>query len=155
MPSAASDIVRSVSDPDAAIVLQNVCKSFGTHRVLDDVSLTVKKGSITVLLGPSGTGKSVLLRILVGLMQPDSGKVFVGDYDIAALDQRRARDRRLLFEVRRKFGMLFQDGALFDDMDVGDNVAFPMRMHTKMDDAEIKRRVADKLARVGLPGSQK
>lgn len=140
--------------PNDAVVLENVSKSFGSHRVLDGVSLTVKKGSITVLLGPSGTGKSVLLRILVGLMQPDSGKVFVGPDDIAALDQRRARDRKLLFEVRRKFGMLFQDGALFDDMNVGDNVAFPMRMHTKMREEEIRAKVADKLARVGLPGSQ-
>ena len=140
--------------PNDAVVLENVSKSFGSHRVLDGVSLTVKKGSITVLLGPSGTGKSVLLRILVGLMQPDAGKVFVGQDDIAALDQNRARDRKLLFEVRRKFGMLFQDGALFDDMNVGDNVAFPMRMHTKLREDEIRAKVADKLARVGLPGSQ-
>jgi phospholipid/cholesterol/gamma-HCH transport system ATP-binding protein len=143
-----------VPAPDDAIVLEDVCKSFGSHKVLDGVSLTVKKGSITVLLGPSGTGKSVLLRILVGLMQPDSGRVFVGDTDIAALDERRRRDRKRLFEVRRKFGMLFQDGALFDDMTVAENVAFPMRMHTKMRDDEIRDKVADKLARVGLPGSE-
>lgn len=139
--------------PDDAIVLKNVSKSFGSHRVLDDVSLTVRKGSITVLLGPSGTGKSVLLRILVGLMKPDAGEVFVGPHDIAALDDRRSADRRLLFEVRRKFGMLFQDGALFDDKTVGDNVAFPMRMHTKMGEAEIREKVQDKLARVGLPNA--
>jgi phospholipid/cholesterol/gamma-HCH transport system ATP-binding protein len=138
--------------PDDAITLRNVSKSFGTHKVLDDVSLTIKKGSITVLLGPSGTGKSVLLRLLVGLLQPDSGQVFVGNDDIASLDQNRARDRKLLFEVRRKFGMLFQDGALFDDMNVGDNVAFPMRMHTKMSEEQIRAKVVDKLARVGLAG---
>lgn len=145
-------MVEAVPGPDDAIVLEHVSKAFGAHTVLDDISLTVKKGSITVLLGPSGTGKSVLLRILVGLLQPDAGRVFVGQDDIAALDQRRSRDRRRLFEVRRKFGMLFQDGALFDDMDVGENVAFPMRMHTRMHDEEIRARVADKLARVGLPG---
>ncbi|MEM9456067.1 MAG: ABC transporter ATP-binding protein [Myxococcota bacterium] len=138
--------------PDDAIVLEHVSKAFGSNRVLDDISLTIKKRSITVLLGPSGTGKSVLLRILVGLLQPDAGRVFVGDEDIAALDQRRSKDRRRLFEIRRKFGMLFQDGALFDDMSVGDNVAFPMRMHTKMREEEIRAKVADKLARVGLPG---
>ncbi|MEX1361562.1 MAG: ABC transporter ATP-binding protein [Nannocystaceae bacterium] len=138
--------------PDDAIVLEHVSKAFGTHRVLDDISLTVKKGSITVLLGPSGTGKSVLLRILVGLLRPDQGRVFVGDQDIASLDQRRSADRRRLFAVRRKFGMLFQDGALFDDLDVGGNVAFPMRMHTAMGEDEIRAKVADKLARVGLPG---
>ncbi|MCH9680266.1 MAG: ABC transporter ATP-binding protein [Deltaproteobacteria bacterium] len=140
--------------PDDCIVLEHVSKAFGAHKVLDDISLTVKKGSITVLLGPSGTGKSVLLRILVGLLRPDSGRVFVGDQDIAALDERRGKDRRTLFQVRRKFGMLFQDGALFDDMSVADNVAFPMRMHTKMREAEIEAKVADKLARVGLPGVQ-
>ena len=142
-----------VPGPDDAVVLQHVCKAFGTHKVLDDVSLTVRKGSITVLLGPSGTGKSVLLRILVGLMKPDQGAVFVGPHDLAQLDERRARDRRLLFDVRRKFGMLFQDGALFDDINVGDNVAFPMRMHTKMAEAEIRAKVQDKLARVGLPNA--
>lgn len=143
----------AVPQADDAIVLENVSKAFGTHKVLDGVSLTVKKGSITVLLGPSGTGKSVLLRILVGLMRPDSGRVFIGEHDIAALDERRARDRKLMFEVRRKFGMLFQDGALFDDICVGDNVAFPMRMHTKMHESEIQAKVQDKLARVGLPNA--
>ena len=137
--------------PDDAIVLENVCKSFGDHTVLDGISLTVKKGSITVLLGPSGTGKSVLLRILVGLMRPDSGRVFVGQQDIAQLDDKRSRDRKTLFDVRRKFGMLFQDGALFDDITVFENVAFPMRMHTKMSEEEIRAKVSDKLARVGLP----
>ena len=137
--------------PDDAIVLENVCKSFGAHTVLDGISLTVKKGSITVLLGPSGTGKSVLLRILVGLMRPDEGRVFVGQQDIAQLDDKRARDRKTLFDVRRKFGMLFQDGALFDDITVFENVAFPMRMHTKMREEEIHQKVSDKLARVGLP----
>lgn len=137
--------------PDDAIVLEDVSKSFGSHTVLDGVSLTVKKGSITVLLGPSGTGKSVLLRMLVGLLRPDKGKVFVGEHDIAQLDDKRSRDRKLLFEVRRKFGMLFQDGALFDDMSVFENVAFPMRMHTKLHEDEIRDKVADKLARMGLP----
>ena len=137
--------------PDDAIVLENVCKSFGTFRVLDGISLTVKKGSITVLLGPSGTGKSVLLRILVGLMRPDSGNVYVGQQNIANLDDKRSKDRKTLFDVRRKFGMLFQDGALFDDITVFENVAFPMRMHTKMSEEEIRAKVSDKLARVGLP----
>ncbi len=146
-------MVPDVPPEGIAVELRNVSKSFGTHKVLDDVSLSVKKGSITVLLGPSGTGKSVLLRILVGLMKPDAGRVFIGSHDIAALDERRARDRELMFDVRRKFGMLFQDGALFDDISVGDNVAFPMRMHTKMRDDEIRAKVQDKLARVGLPNA--
>jgi phospholipid/cholesterol/gamma-HCH transport system ATP-binding protein len=147
-------VEAAVPGPDDAIVLEDVSKAFGSLKVLDGITLTVKKGSITVLLGPSGTGKSVLLRILVGLMQPDSGRVYVGDTDIAALDERRRRDRERLFVVRRKFGMLFQDGALFDDMNVRENVAFPMRMHTKMREEEIRAKVADKLARVGLPGAE-
>ncbi len=146
--------MSDVPGPNDAVVLEKVSKSFGSQKVLDEVSLTVRKGSITVLLGPSGTGKSVLLRILVGLLKPDEGRVFVGDTDIAGLDERRPRDRRQLFEVRRKFGMLFQDGALFDDMTVLENVAFPMRMHTRMREDEIRARVADKLARVGLPGAE-
>jgi phospholipid/cholesterol/gamma-HCH transport system ATP-binding protein len=137
------------------VQVEGLSKSFGRANIWSDVSLTLPPGEVSVLLGPSGTGKSVLLRILVGLMKPDAGRVFVGPHDIAALDDRRARDRNLLFDVRRRFGMLFQDGALFDDIDVGENVAFPMRMHTKMREDEIQAKVADKLARVGLPHAAK
>jgi len=145
-------MAEAVPDDTPAVVLDHVSKSFGTHTVLDDVSLTVNRGSITVMLGPSGTGKSVLLRCLVGLLRPDQGRVLVFGEDVAALDENRPRDREALFRIRRRFGMLFQDGALFDDMDVGENVAFPMRLHTRMSDDEIRERVSDKLARVGLPG---
>lgn len=145
--------VVGVTDPDDAIVLEGVSKAFGDHKVLDDISLAIKKRSITVLLGPSGTGKSVLLRLLVGLLRPDRGRIFVGTQDIAQLDERRRADRETLFAVRRKFGMLFQDGALFDDLSVFENVAFPMRMHTRMSEEEIRSKVADKLARVGLPSA--
>jgi len=138
----------------AAVVLDKVYKSFGDHVVLQDVSLTIPKGSITVLLGPSGTGKSVLLRSLVGLLKPDSGRVMVFGEDVAALDQSKAKDREKLFAVRRRFGMLFQDGALFDDMTVRENVAFPMRLHTSLPDEEIRSRVLDKLHRVGLKGGE-
>lgn len=137
-----------------AVELRNVTKSFGSHTVLNDISLRIEKGSITVMLGPSGTGKSVLLRILVGLLKPDSGEVLVFGEDVAKLDEDNPRDRQKLFEVRRRFGMLFQDGALFDDMTVFDNVAFPMRLHTRRSEAEIAEKVADKLARVGLPGAE-
>ena len=142
------------SEPPA-IVLDQVSKSFGAHTVLDGVSLTVRRGSIMVMLGPSGTGKSVLLRCLVGLLRPDAGRVLVFGDDVAALDDQRPRERERLFQIRRRFGMLFQDGALFDDMNVGDNVAFPMRMHTRKGEAEIRASVADKLARVGLPGVER
>ncbi len=141
------------SDPPA-VELVGVSKSFGPKTVLNDVSLRCEKGSIMVMLGPSGTGKSVLLRCLVGLLKPDKGEVRVFGTDVAALDESRRKDREALFDVRRRFGMLFQDGALFDDMDVGDNVAFPMRLHTRLSEAEIRDKVADKLARVGLPDTQ-
>jgi phospholipid/cholesterol/gamma-HCH transport system ATP-binding protein len=137
--------------PVAAVVLEHVSKAFGDNKVLDDVSLTVPQGSITVMLGPSGTGKSVLLRCLVGLLKPDEGRVLIFGEDVAQLDEERPRDRDALFRIRRRFGMLFQDGALFDDMDVIDNVAFPMRLHTDLSESEIQARVIDKLARVGLP----
>jgi phospholipid/cholesterol/gamma-HCH transport system ATP-binding protein len=138
----------------AAVELRGVSKSFGAHRVLDGVSLQISRGAIAAILGPSGTGKSVLLRILVGLMPPDAGEVLVFGQDVAALDPTRSRDRTALFEIRRRFGMLFQDGALFDDMTVFDNVAFPMRLHTRRSEGEIRDKVAEKLARVGLPGAE-
>lgn len=141
----------SPTDDTPAVVLEHVSKSFGSNTVLNDVSLTVARGSITVMLGPSGTGKSVLLRMLVGLLKPDQGRVLVFGENVADLDDDRPRDREALFRIRRRFGMLFQDGALFDDMDVIDNVAFPLRLHTRMSDGEIRERVIDKLARVGLP----
>jgi phospholipid/cholesterol/gamma-HCH transport system ATP-binding protein len=137
-----------------AVILDDVSKAFGSNRVLDHVSLRIERGSICVMLGPSGTGKSVLLRCLVGLLRPDSGRVLVFGENVAELDDSRSRDREKLFAIRRRFGMLFQDGALIDDMSVFDNVAFPMRLHTKMPEREIREKVADKLARVGLPGSE-
>lgn len=137
-------------DSTPAVVLEDVSKSFGKHTVLDGVSLTIPRGSICVMLGPSGTGKSVLLRCLVGLLKPDRGRVLVFGQDVAELDEKRARDRKQLFAIRRRFGMLFQDGALFDDMSVFDNVAFPMRLHTNMSEAQIRDKVRDRLARVGV-----
>ena len=143
---------REASPP--AVELENVSKAFGSKVVLRDVSLRVERGSVMVMLGPSGTGKSVLLRCLVGLLKPDQGKVKVFGEDVAALDESRRADRETLFRVRRRFGMLFQDGALFDDMNVAENVAFPMRLHTKLSEDEIREKVTDKLARVGLPGTE-
>jgi phospholipid/cholesterol/gamma-HCH transport system ATP-binding protein len=138
-----------------AIVLDHVSKSFGKQCVLHEVSLTIPKGAIMVMLGPSGTGKSVLLRCLVGLMKPDAGRIFVFGDEITCLDEHRAIERERLFALRRRFGMLFQDGALFDDMTVGENVAFPMRQHTRWPEREIQDKVLDNLKRVGLPKAAK
>ena len=121
-----------------------VSKRFGALTVLDDVSFDIPSGTAFCLLGRSGTGKSVTLRHIVGLVQPDSGHVFVEDRDITAL---RGRE---LGEVRTHMGFLFQNAALFDSMSVGDNVAFPMRRHTRWSDGDIRERARKKLADVGL-----
>lgn len=128
------------------IEFRNVHKSFGPQKVLDDVSLTIPKGQTTVILGPSGTGKSVFIKLLVGLLKPDAGRILIDGVDITAMKERE------LYEVRKKFGMLFQDGALFDSMTVADNIAFPLQRHTRKKDSEIRKIVGEKLAQVGLPG---
>src|SRR5688572_4931122 len=100
------------------IEFRNVTKRFGPQTVLDDVSCKIEAGKTTVIIGPSGTGKSVFIKLLVGLLKPDEGQILVDGRDITVMSERD------LFEVRKKFGMLFQDGALFDSLNVGDNVAF-------------------------------
>ena len=132
-----------MSEP-AAIRLERVSKAFGALRVLDDVTLHVPRGRATVVLGRSGTGKSVMLRHIVGLLQPDAGRVFVGDEEITALPP------AALAAVRRRIGFLFQNAALFDSITVAENVAFPLRRHTGLSDAEVRTRARDKLAAVGL-----
>ncbi|ADK83580.1 ABC transporter related protein [Desulfarculus baarsii DSM 2075] len=128
------------------IELRDLVKNFGRQRVLDGLNLTIPRGRITVIIGRSGGGKSVLLKHMIGLIKPDAGQVLVGGQDIGHLDDRQ------LNQIRRRFGMLFQDAALFDSMSVFDNVAFPLREHTSHSAAEIARIVADKLRMVGLPG---
>jgi phospholipid/cholesterol/gamma-HCH transport system ATP-binding protein len=127
-----------------AVRFDRVSKAFGTRKVLDDVSLEIPKGQAFCLLGRSGTGKSVTLRHIIGLVQPDQGRVFVEERDITILAGRELAD------VRKHMGFLFQNAALFDSMSVGDNVAFPMRRHTTWTSAEIRDRAMTKLADVGL-----
>jgi phospholipid/cholesterol/gamma-HCH transport system ATP-binding protein len=127
-----------------AVRFDRVSKAFGPLQVLDDISFEIPAGQAFCLLGRSGTGKSVTLRHIVGLVKPDKGRVFVEDRDIALLAGRELAD------VRKHMGFLFQNAALFDSMSVGDNVAFPMRRHTDWSDAEIRARAAKKLADVGL-----
>lgn len=131
-----------------AISVRNLSKSFGSHQVLENISVDFPAGQITVVLGPSGTGKSVFLRHLIGLLTPDEGQVWVGDKNIPTLR------RRELYEVRRRMGVLFQDGALFGSMTVFDNTAFPLREHTRKSEAEIARIVDEKLEMVGLEGAK-
>jgi len=127
-----------------AVRFDHVSKAFGTRKVLDDLSFEIPKGQAFCLLGRSGTGKSVALRHIIGLVKADSGGVFVEDNDIATLDARQLAD------VRKHMGVLFQNAALFDSMSVGENVAFPLRRHTDWSDADIRARAMAKLSDVGL-----
>ena len=127
-----------------AIRLEHVTKTFDHRKVLDDVTLDVEEGTAFCLLGRSGTGKSVTLKHIIGLMRPDAGRVFVHGKDVSALTGRE------LAEVRRSMGFLFQNAALFDSISVGENVAFPLRRHTDWPDAKIREVAHAKLADVGL-----
>jgi phospholipid/cholesterol/gamma-HCH transport system ATP-binding protein len=128
--------------------VEGLTKSFGAQPVWADVTLTLPAGEISVLLGPSGTGKSVFLKTLVGLLRPDRGSIRIGGEDLPTLPERR------LYEVRKLFGVLFQDGALFGSMNIYDNVAFPLREHTKLPEREIRAIVHEKLEMVGLLGAE-
>jgi len=126
------------------ITLRNVHKSFGAQKVLDGLDLDIPDGKITAIIGPSGEGKSVLLKHLIGLLQPDSGTVEVDGESI--VDVRRSELNR----IREKFGMLFQNVALFDSMTVFENVAFPLEEKTSLSKEEIRSRVLSALEDVGL-----
>ena len=122
----------------------DVYKRFGPNQVLNGLTLGIPEGMITVVLGPSGTGKSVLINHLIGLMYPDAGEILVHGRSVARMR------RRELLELRRKFGVLFQDGALFGSMPIYDNVAFPLRQHTDLPESEIREIVTARLEDVGL-----
>jgi phospholipid/cholesterol/gamma-HCH transport system ATP-binding protein len=128
--------------------VEGLTKSFGGHPVWADVSFTLPAGEISVLLGPSGTGKSVFLKTLVGLLKPDRGSIWIGDRDLPRLSERD------LYEVRRLFGVLFQDGALFGSMNIFDNVAFPLREHSRKSESEVRKIVLEKLEMAGLLGAE-
>ncbi len=128
------------------IVLQGLSKSFSGVKVLDDLNIEFGEKQITVVMGRSGGGKSVMLKHIIGLMKPDSGKVLIGGIDINALKKKE------LNEIRKKFGMVFQDGALLDSLTVFENVAFPLRQHMKHSEKEIEDKVYSILADVGLNG---
>jgi phospholipid/cholesterol/gamma-HCH transport system ATP-binding protein len=126
------------------IKLVEVHKAFHGHKVLDGVNLEVEASKITVIIGQSGGGKSVLLKHMIGLIRPDRGEVQVEGVDISRLNDRKLND------VRKDFGMLFQSAALFDSMTVGENVAFPLREHTRLKLEVIDKIVEQKLLQVGL-----
>ncbi|HEV2741278.1 MAG TPA: ABC transporter ATP-binding protein [Candidatus Elarobacter sp.] len=124
--------------------LDDVCVRYGNKIVMQNLSLDIVEGAITCIIGLSGAGKSTILRLLNGLKQPDSGRVFVKGQDITEM---RERD---LIDLRRTIGFAFQFSALFDSLSVGENVALPLREHSKMKDAEIRKVVAETLDSVGL-----
>ncbi|NYI46245.1 phospholipid/cholesterol/gamma-HCH transport system ATP-binding protein [Nocardioides aromaticivorans] len=127
--------------------VRNVHKSFGPYDILTGMNLNFVDDAITTILGPSGTGKSVLIKHLVGLLEPDQGEVLIFGQDIWKI----SKPER--YELRKRFGVLFQDGALFGSMNIFDNVCFPLRKHTDMHEKDIRDLVMDRLQEVGLEGA--
>lgn len=130
------------------IKLVNIDISFGGQQVLNKINLEVAMGEILVIIGPSGSGKSTLLRLITGLLKPDGGQIWVNGQEISGMSEDD------LIPVRRQMGMVFQYAALFDSMTVGENVAFGLREHTKMAEAEIQKVVRRTLRMVGLSGQE-
>jgi phospholipid/cholesterol/gamma-HCH transport system ATP-binding protein len=129
-----------------AVAIRDLHKSFGSQKVLDGIDLEVETGKITVIIGKSGGGKSVLLKHIIGLLKPDRGEIWIDGTEITHLREKE------LNAVRKKFGMLFQEAALFDSMNVYENVAFPLREHTDLTEKEIEQVVGERLSQVGLSG---
>ncbi|MCB5160562.1 ABC transporter ATP-binding protein [Marinomonas algarum] len=129
------------------IKVENVRFSRAGRTIYENVSLSIPRGKITAVMGPSGTGKTTLLRLIAAQLAPDSGRILVDNQDVHTLS------RTDLYKVRRKMGMLFQSGALFSDMSVAENIAFPMEEHTQLSHDTISQRVSDKLHSVGLRGA--
>lgn len=128
------------------IEIKHVYKSFNNHPVLNDINLSVQEGEIISLLGASGTGKSVLLKGLIGLIKPDKGDIFVMGKNVAQMNE------DALIKLRVHVGMLFQGAALFDSLTVFENIAYPLREHLRLSEVEIRSRVSEKLQLVGLKG---
>src|ERR1700744_1579780 len=158
------------------ISVEGLTKSFGAQRIWEDVTMDIPPGEISVLLGPSGTGKSVFLKSLIGLLKPDKGSIIIRDVDVAhcrehklfaalqnadrgsitirAVDVPHCSEHKL-YETRKLFGVLFQDGALFGSMNLFDNIAFPLREHTRKSEREVAQIVAEKMEMVGLQGAER
>ncbi|ODR05110.1 ABC transporter ATP-binding protein [Mycobacterium sherrisii] len=131
-----------------AVHVKGLTKAFGSHRIWEDITLTLPEGEVSALLGPSGTGKSVFLKALVGLIHPEQGSILIDGTDIVNCSAKE------LYDIRTLFGVMFQDGALFGSMTLYDNTAFPLREHTKKKESEIRRIAMEKLDMVGLAGDE-
>lgn len=139
-----------MNGPPPILRVENLCKRFGDLVVLDDVTLDFPRGRTTAIVGPSGTGKSVLLKHIVGLLEPDAGHVWVYDDKGGRIDMATASES-VRYAARMRFGMLFQDGALFDSLTAGENVAFPLIYHSSLSEAQRRERAMEKLELVELP----
>src|ERR1700755_2841351 len=140
---------RAVVVMGIGIQVEGLTKSFGSQRIWEDVTMEIPEGEVSVLLGPSGTGKSVFLKSLIGLLRPERGSIIVDGTDITECSAKE------LYDIRTLFGVMFQDGALFGSMNLYDNTAFPLREHTKKKEGEIRDVVMEKLEMVGLGGDEK
>jgi phospholipid/cholesterol/gamma-HCH transport system ATP-binding protein len=129
------------------VEIRDVHYSIGNRKIFSGLNLTIPRGRITAIMGPSGTGKTTLLRLMTGQIRPESGQVLFDGQDVSALSMRQ------LYALRRRMGMLFQNGALLTDMDVFDNVAFPLREHTRLPHPLVRNIVLTKLQAVGLRGA--
>jgi phospholipid/cholesterol/gamma-HCH transport system ATP-binding protein len=143
-----AQLARNQQMAEDAVEFVGVSKAFGANTVLDELDLGIPEGQISMILGPSGTGKSVCIKHMVGLLYPDKGDVLVHGESVPKM---RYDD---LFEMRKKFGVLFQDGALFGSMNLYDNVAFPLRQHTEKSENDIAEIVNRRLREVGLSGAE-
>ncbi|MFC8449201.1 ABC transporter ATP-binding protein [Kitasatospora sp. NPDC057223] len=131
------------------VIVEGLTKSFGRQTVWQDVSLTLPPGEVSVLLGPSGTGKTVFLKSVIGLLKPERGRVLVNGVDMVNSPERD------IYEARKLFGLMFQDGALFGSMSLFDNIAFPLREHTRTRERDIRRIVMERMEMVGLVGAER
>jgi phospholipid/cholesterol/gamma-HCH transport system ATP-binding protein len=147
-PDAAEPTPAAHENPEALIRLEGVSKQFGGHQVFRDLTLEFRRSETTVVLGASGVGKSVMLKLVLGLMKPDAGRIFIDGAEITTLSERR------LMPVRTRFGMLFQGSALFDFLTVYENVAFAVREHKHWPEARIREVVRQKLALVDMEGTE-
>lgn len=144
-----AEAVDPITGEAGAIVYSDVHKAFGEHRILRGLDLVIPRGKITVIIGRSGTGKSVTMKHVMGILRPDQGKIWVGKDELTTMPDRKLR------KVRNRFGIVFQNAALFDSMNVFDNIAFPLREHTRMRRKEMVEKVSELLKQVGLAGSEK
>jgi phospholipid/cholesterol/gamma-HCH transport system ATP-binding protein len=142
-----SPSAQSAAQAEAVVVVRDVHYAIGGRQIFAGLDLTVRRGQITAIMGPSGGGKTTLLKLITGQITPDRGSVQVFGQDVAALG------RKALYALRQRLGLLFQNGALLTDMDVFDNVAFPVREHSNLPEALIRKLVLTKLQAVGLRGA--